>query len=916
MEPPTKLEFTTGQFDHRTIRYRKDHLIVKFKQFEFNDPQAVRLLDNIIGAGNYGIVGHPVGSWTYLWATVEQGKLLSIIETLDRNQYTEYAEPDLAMRATAAPNDPLLKYDPIDWAWGLDNMKMFRAWDIQAGTDDVVIGLLDSGVPLLKTQTPPELAEHADLDGYVLHEDLDGRRFIAGMDPLLGKRWPREDRGIPHGTNMAGIMAATPDNSLGLAGVNWGSPVFVYKAFQLEYPNPNESPELSSTEALIKLGVEDVLAFANESEPAKKVVFNISVSLYQPDEEEEIVVFSNTLKDIFNLIVESDSIVCIAAGNDGGEVTDLAKFGLSPENTYAKNVIVVGSVDENDILWEDSARGEEEMVFAPGVRIATTHEIHGYGFRTGTSQATPHATALAAVMWSEAPHRPASDIVRILKENCRDPEGDEAVNSFVGIPGKGIINAYDSLLQLKTRVCLVLDRSGSMRTASGIDGKTRFEIMKTAASDLVNFVDVGSSLGVVVFNGTAETIQPLTLIKTPETAADDGDAILDIRAEIITQINLLEYGGSTSIGAGVKEAREKLGASDLPQAIIVLTDGEENSWPYLATLEQDPNEIKIFAVGMGTEDTLQPDALMSLAEDYKGHMVLDDHYDNEDSDSLSKFLGQVIAIISDYEPVSDPSRRIHPGKEQIFQVPLGDTDACVEVILIRPAQTPLEMKIFPPTGDDPWPGTRTWTSANGRVTRCRFSLPLSHITGAADHYGDWRINVSLSEDEHAKWLKNGGDQDSAATAYDQEGVPFTLWVNSRSTTKMYCRIKQSGFTPGSTMTLHVELTQLGKSIPWPALPEVRVTGPNNPLPEVKPDAGKGNEIQFSIVAREPGIYRWNIVARGADGSDRVFQRERTLTGAVWNPTSIWSRSSFHIMGSARFSYILKSGWLDPTTRSS
>jgi subtilisin family serine protease len=920
MAPPKFLGFTDGTYRRTTIRYRKEHLIIKFKQYEFHTAKATRLLDSILGSGNYQIVGAPIGRWTYLWIDVHQNKLLAIVEGLNQHQDVEFAEPDLSIVPSATPKDPMLKINHPFEQWGPEYMGMFSAWDIQTGTTDVVIGLLDSGVPM-REEPAAELAPHASLDGYIEHEDLDGKRFLAGKDFVNDQRvWPRDDYVTNfHGTQMAGIIAAKADNTddsgafLGTAGINWGSPVYAYKAEHQSFGDLPEDSELRSSVALFFLGIKEVLTFAEMSELHKKVVLNVS-AVFENDIPEGI--SGGTMADIFDLVMEKDAIICLGAGNKHNDIMNPAKYGSSPERSYASNVVVVGAVNKHDFCSGSMAHKFSDMVYAPGEDVGTTrfptpYEPDKYYIVDGgTSHATAHVSALVAVMWSEAPHLSAAEIVDVLKSTCRRiPEDDhELMASFGNKPGHGIVQAHEALQKLKTRICLVLDRSGSMTRAAGIGGKTRLEILKAAAAELVNLVDVGSSLGLVSFNETAELINAPQLIEIPKP----GTGATDDRTALINSIDSLTAGGSTSIGAGVVKARSALDAESPPQAVIVLTDGDENHTPYLSTLPGGPGEIPVFAVGLGTADSLQPEGLMTITEKTDGYVLLDDQFATGDSQTLTKFLGQIINEISGAEQATDPAGTIQPGHEQDFTVLLGDADTSAEIFLVRPPHAPLEIQVRAPAGGDSLPETRTWTSGDGRITRCRFSLPGSYLKEAADYFGEWRIILSLSEDAFASWVNDGEGMGSMRTTYSQEGLPYTIWVSTRSRLKMHCRVKQSGFTPGSTMTLHARLTEDGKSVPWPEVPAVSVVGPDEKPIEPEIDNSHDNRIEYTITAREPGIYLWNIVARGSEESGRVFQRERRLTGAVWNPRPAWGLVPIRLAGPVRTTLFLNGGWVAPT----
>jgi hypothetical protein len=489
-------------------------------------------------------------------------------------------------------------------------------------------------------------------------------------------------------------------------------------------------------------------------------------------------------------------------------------------------------------------------------------------------------------MWSEAPDLSASDIVNFLKNTCRPPKLTD-LTSYGDNYGHGIIQPYLALQKLKSRVCLVLDRSGSMNQVSGIDGMTRLETMKIAAGNLVDLVDIGATLGVVSFNHFSDTVEAPLLIEVPLTEEEtlEGEEPVDDKREILRDaIDTLGAGGHTSIGAGVLQARDMLEELDTPKAIIVLTDGEENWAPYLSTLSTGPDEPRVYAIGMGSPDTLQPDAIMELTEKTDGYMVISEHFEDPDSLVLTKFLSQIIAEISGTTPAFDPSRRIHPGKgnEQEFQVLLGNRDSSAEIILISPPHAPLEVRVISPTGTI-WPDVDSWTSGSGRVTRCRFSLPPGYAKNAAAHHGEWKIIVSLSKGDFAKWLDNLGDNNSVAETLEQKGVPFSLMVNTRSSLKMKCRVKQSGYTPGSVMTLNVNLTEGKLPFKSPFTLEVSVTDPAGDRHELKPDSDGDDVSGFSWKAHDPGVYQWDIRTKSTSGSGTFFQRECRLTGAMWIP---------------------------------
>lgn len=919
--PPIRLEFTTSSDSDRSILHRKDHIIVRFGQAAFGTNRAENILNSIIGRGNYRPVGRALGAWTYLHVRVDPGKMLSILDDLNAEGDVEFAELDLPLVPCITPNDPMLKVGDAKEQWGLGKMNMFKAWDIQTGTDDVVIALMDSGVPLPETPPAPDLGPHQNLKDHLDHIDLDGKRFIAGWDYVNKAHWPRDDPGLSHGTEMAGIMAAMQDNTeppepgteptedppyIGTAGVNWASPIFAHKVMHWSIPTEiPEDSELRSTGALVAFGIADAIDYAKSFSPSKKLVINLSLMFENQDDFPEFFP-EGTLKEIFKMVEDYDAIACIAASGIHGTVAEPGKFGATTA-PYSDNVIVVGEIDKTDkTLWRHQF---VDMVYAPGDNVGTTNvSEEGFTLARGTSPATAHVSGLAAVMWSEAPDLTAKRIVTVLKDTCRDPgvwEEDndlrnEIVDTYAGETGHGIVDAYAGLQRLKPRLCLVLDRSGSMGGSSGISGLTRMQILKTAVGDLIDLVDIECSVALTRFNGAGQELEPLTVIEDIDPAAA-AEGTIDPRVFLKDRVSGLEPEGSTSIAAGIEAARKILDLADAediasgfithpPKAIIVLTDGRENQSPFLEELMTGwPQDIPVYAIGMGAPEVLQPEPLENFLEPTGGYMVTAEELEFGGNNLISEFLGQILTEIADYEPVEDPAMVIKPGPKQEFHVNLGPWDRCADIQLIADPDAPLEVSVFAP-GERTEPYSRTPTTRNGRVSRYQVSLPPFYSGSAREMRGQWRVEVSLSEDQSPKGeehTKHEGESEAL-----QEGVPYILMINTRSSLKMHCRIQQSGFTPGSEMKLVTTLTNGGVPFTSPIDLKVNVTGPGGGEPDLTFGKEKDGSLTCWLTAHDPGIYHWHVRAKNTSCTEECFQRERRMTGAVWHPTPIlglWNR---------------------------
>ena len=124
--------------------------------------------------------------------------------------------------SSAFPHDELLPGDPmIDQQWAITRTSVISGWQISRGAPSVTIALVDSGYDVTHEDLAPEsLWQNPVETAGELGVDDDGNGFI---DDLSGWDWIEQD-GITndpfgHGNHTGGIIAATADNGIGIAGV-------------------------------------------------------------------------------------------------------------------------------------------------------------------------------------------------------------------------------------------------------------------------------------------------------------------------------------------------------------------------------------------------------------------------------------------------------------------------------------------------------------------------------------------------------------------------------------------------------------------------------------------------------------------------------------------------------------------------
>jgi thermitase len=314
--------------------------------------------------------GDGIGSTGAHLIKVPAGTELRLIEALSRNPAVEFAEPDEPVTAATAD-----EYFPRQYA--LQNNG--QAFTNTANTLAVAGGTADADVDAVEawSVTTGTGIKVAVLDSGVASDNNDiTPKVVARGNFTNGK--PGEDN-YGHGTHVAGIVAATANNTVGVAGVCPGCTILDGKVL-------NDSG-IGSSSALAN-GINWAV-----SNGAK--VINMSLGVRA----------SRTLETAVNNAWSKGVVLVAAAGNGGGQTKIYP--GAYP------NVIAVAATDNTDAKASFSTYGASWVdVAAPGVNVYSTFPNHtfvlgtqnnrsfGYDVGNGTSMSAPIVAATAALAWS------------------------------------------------------------------------------------------------------------------------------------------------------------------------------------------------------------------------------------------------------------------------------------------------------------------------------------------------------------------------------------------------------------------------------------------------------------------------------------------------------------------------------------
>ncbi len=132
----------------------------------------------------------------------------------------------------------------------------------------------------------------------------------------------------------------------------------------------------------------------------------------------------SSLEQVFDEASELGVLVVVAAaGNSGREGVS---FPGSDENAQA-----VAAVDKNRKRAWFSTYGDEVAISGPGVGIYGILPNGQRGVLNGTSMATPHVTAVCAILASVYPQSTASEIIEHIQRYSRDL-GDKGKDKYFG----------------------------------------------------------------------------------------------------------------------------------------------------------------------------------------------------------------------------------------------------------------------------------------------------------------------------------------------------------------------------------------------------------------------------------------------------------------------------------------------------
>jgi len=329
-----------------------------------------------------------------------KGDMSAALEKLKAQKNVEYAEPDYIVSASFTPNDThfALQWNLLDAGSGGINME--TAWTSGVGTD-VPIAILDTGVAY---RTKGE---------YLMAPDLANTCFVPGVDLVNKTDTPYDNNG--HGTHVAGTIAQSTHNALGVSGIAFKSCIMPVKV-------------------LNKMGLGTYSRVAEgirwAADHGAKVI-NMSFGGPVP---------AQVIEDALKYAFDKGVTLVAAAGNDNSPQ-------ISYPAAYDDYVIAVGATTFDASRASYSNHGPSLDIMAPGGDLTEDKNGDGFGdgilqntfnlitndykdfaywFLDGTSHSAPHVSAVVAIMYRKNKVHNGAEALEAITESAKD----------LGVPGR------------------------------------------------------------------------------------------------------------------------------------------------------------------------------------------------------------------------------------------------------------------------------------------------------------------------------------------------------------------------------------------------------------------------------------------------------------------------------------------------
>ncbi len=318
-------------------------------------------------------------------------------------------EPQKGERVTV--DDPMFKLQ-----WHMEQIHAPEAWASQTG-DGVVVAVIDTGVAW------------KDATGVKQLPDLASTKFTKGESFISGLPDGLDDHA--HGSHVAGTIAQSTNNGIGVTGVAYDSAIMPLKV--LSGDGRGSVP-----------GIANAIRYAADNGAH---VINMSLGGPLPSRVLAKAIEYAHSKGVTTVCAagnESRSRVGYPAANKHAVAVSATNYdrGLTFYSNWGKDIDV--AAPGGDTRADKNGDGHPDGVLQNTIQIQKPMQ-NDYLWFQGTSMASPHAAGVAALIVGEGITNP-DEVERVMKETAVHPDGKKWDKKF----GAGIIDAQAAVAKAHT----------------------------------------------------------------------------------------------------------------------------------------------------------------------------------------------------------------------------------------------------------------------------------------------------------------------------------------------------------------------------------------------------------------------------------------------------------------------------------
>lgn len=385
---------------------------------------------------------------TYTLRIKEFLNLLRIANSIYESGLVDWSHPDFIVEIERFQNDPLYQDQ-----YYLNNTGQFggtagidinapEAWNLSTGLAKIRVAVIDDGVEN--------------------HEDLYGR-VLQGFTPRdpngLGQPINSAIFEPAHGQACAGIIAASRNNSIGIAGIAPCADIIPVNIFSDPYQDIYGDVRFRETPQNIAAGIN--WAWDDGQADVLNNSWGFGITNQDAPGFDAIIQAINNARTFGRNNL--GSIVIFASGNFHSNFNGVT----FPANV--DGVITVGAISRNGNIWNYSSRGVEMDLVAPSGDVnlngdlSTTDRMGAKGYEVGnyterfggTSAAAPQVSGVAALMLSVNPNLTEAQVVSILRSSATDMgvPGFDNTFGFGRLNAQGAIQAALPTLSGSSTIC-------------------------------------------------------------------------------------------------------------------------------------------------------------------------------------------------------------------------------------------------------------------------------------------------------------------------------------------------------------------------------------------------------------------------------------------------------------------------------